>query len=50
MLGLLGPNGAGKPKSGHRHFFFSYYPRHGYEETHRAVQDGFNRVFIRKIV
>jgi ribosomal protein S18 acetylase RimI-like enzyme len=25
-----------------------YYARHGYAETHRAEQDGFNRVFIRK--
>ena len=25
-----------------------YYPRHGYTETHRAEQDGFNRVFFRK--
>jgi hypothetical protein len=24
------------------------YPRHGYAETHRAEQDGFNRVFFRK--
>jgi ribosomal protein S18 acetylase RimI-like enzyme len=24
------------------------YPRHGYAETHRAEQDGFNRVFLRK--
>src|ERR1022692_3437062 len=26
----------------------SYYPRHGYFETHRAEQDGFQRVFFRK--
>lgn len=26
----------------------AYYPRHGYAETHRAEQDGFNRVFFRK--
>ena len=26
----------------------SYYPRHGYVETHRAEQDGFQRVFFRK--
>jgi ribosomal protein S18 acetylase RimI-like enzyme len=26
----------------------AYYPRHGYVETHRAEQDGFNRVFFRK--
>jgi GNAT superfamily N-acetyltransferase len=26
----------------------AYYPRHGYAETHRAVQDGFRRVFFRK--
>jgi GNAT superfamily N-acetyltransferase len=24
----------------------SYYPRHGYVETHRAEQDGFRRVFF----
>ena len=28
----------------------SYYPRHGYTETHRAQQDGFHRVFFRKPV
>jgi ribosomal protein S18 acetylase RimI-like enzyme len=28
----------------------SYYPRHGYTETHRAEQDGFRRVFFRKPV
>jgi GNAT superfamily N-acetyltransferase len=28
----------------------AYYPRHGYAETHRAAQDGFSRVFFRKIV
>jgi ribosomal protein S18 acetylase RimI-like enzyme len=28
----------------------AYYPRHGYAETHRAEQDGFNRVFFRKPV
>jgi predicted N-acetyltransferase YhbS len=26
----------------------SYYPRHGYAETHRAEQDGFRRVYFRK--
>jgi GNAT superfamily N-acetyltransferase len=26
----------------------SYYPRHGYTETHRAEQDGFHRVYFRK--
>ncbi len=26
----------------------AYYPRRGYAETHRADQDGFNRVFFRK--
>jgi GNAT superfamily N-acetyltransferase len=26
----------------------SYYPRHGYVETHRAEQDGFRRVYFRK--
>ena len=25
-----------------------YYPRHGYVETHRANDDGFDRVFFRK--
>jgi GNAT superfamily N-acetyltransferase len=28
----------------------AYYPRHGYTETHRAAQDGFSRVFFRKVV
>jgi GNAT superfamily N-acetyltransferase len=28
----------------------AYYPRHGYAETHRAEQDGFNRVFFRKLI
>jgi ribosomal protein S18 acetylase RimI-like enzyme len=27
-----------------------YYARHGYAETHRAEQDGFNRVFFRRLV
>jgi GNAT superfamily N-acetyltransferase len=26
----------------------AYYPRHGYVETHRAEQDGFQRVFFTK--
>jgi hypothetical protein len=26
------------------------YPRRGYTQTHRAVEDGFNRVFFRKLV
>lgn len=26
----------------------AYYPRHGYDETHRAEQDGFQRVFFVK--
>lgn len=26
----------------------AYYPRHGYAETHRAEQDGFQRIFFRK--
>jgi GNAT superfamily N-acetyltransferase len=26
----------------------TYYPRHGYAETHRAEHDGFRRVFFRK--
>jgi len=26
----------------------AYYPRHGYVETHRALQDGFRRVFFIK--
>jgi hypothetical protein len=28
----------------------AYYPRHGYAETHRAEQDGFSRVFFRKLI
>ena len=28
----------------------TYYPRYGYTETHRAQQDGFQRVFFRKPV
>jgi GNAT superfamily N-acetyltransferase len=28
----------------------TYYPQHGYTETHRAHQDGFHRVFYRKRV
>jgi GNAT superfamily N-acetyltransferase len=28
----------------------AYYPRRGYVETHRAEQDGFRRVFFRKLV
>jgi GNAT superfamily N-acetyltransferase len=28
----------------------AYYPRHGYDETHRARHDGFSRVFFRKRV
>lgn len=28
----------------------AYYPRRGYVETHRAVHDGFRRVFFRKAV
>ncbi len=28
----------------------SYYPRRGYRETHRAVQDGYHRVFFSKVV
>jgi ribosomal protein S18 acetylase RimI-like enzyme len=28
----------------------AYYPRHGYIETHRVEQDGFQRVFFRKRV
>jgi ribosomal protein S18 acetylase RimI-like enzyme len=27
-----------------------YYPRRGYRRTHRLEQDGFNRVFFRKLV
>ncbi len=26
----------------------AYYPRHGYVQTHRAVQDGYSRVFFAK--
>lgn len=28
----------------------AYYPRHGYRETHRATQDGYERVFFTKPV
>jgi len=28
----------------------TYYPRHGYRETHRATQDGYRRVFFTKAV
>jgi len=28
----------------------TYYPRHGYHETHRATQDGYQRVFFTKAV
>jgi hypothetical protein len=28
----------------------SFYPRHGYRETGRAVQDGFRRVYFSKTV
>lgn len=28
----------------------SFYPRHGYRETHRAVDDGFRRVYFSKAV
>ena len=28
----------------------AYYVRHGYAETHRAEQDGFRRVFFRKLI
>jgi ribosomal protein S18 acetylase RimI-like enzyme len=28
----------------------AYYPRHGYTETHRMQQDGFQRVFFRKLL
>ena len=28
----------------------SFYPRHGYHETGRAVQEGFRRVFFSKTV
>lgn len=27
-----------------------YYPRRGYRETHRSVQDGYSRVFFAKVV
>lgn len=27
-----------------------YYPRHGYRETHRAVEHGFRRVYFSKVV
>jgi ribosomal protein S18 acetylase RimI-like enzyme len=28
----------------------AYYPRRGYTETHRAEQDGYHRVFFRKLL
>jgi GNAT superfamily N-acetyltransferase len=28
----------------------AYYPRHGYRETHRATQDGYERVFFSKTI
>jgi ribosomal protein S18 acetylase RimI-like enzyme len=28
----------------------TFYPRHGYRETHRAVEDGFRRVYFSKAV
>ncbi len=28
----------------------TYYPHHGYAETHRAVEDGYRRVFFSKLV
>jgi GNAT superfamily N-acetyltransferase len=28
----------------------AYYPRRGYVESHRAEQDGFRRIFFRKLV
>ena len=28
----------------------SFYPRHGYRETHRAVSEGFRRVYFSKTV
>lgn len=28
----------------------AYYPRHGYHETHRATQDGYQRVFTNPLV
>ncbi len=28
----------------------TFYPRHGYAETHRARQDGFDRVFFSKVL
>jgi ribosomal protein S18 acetylase RimI-like enzyme len=28
----------------------AYYPRHGYVETHRAEDEGFRRVFFRKVL
>ena len=28
----------------------AYYPRRGYEQTHRQEQDGFRRVFFRKLI
>jgi len=28
----------------------TYYPRHGYRETHRSTQDGYHRVFFTKVI
>ncbi len=28
----------------------TYYPRHGFTETHRAIQDGYRRVFFRRFL
>ncbi len=28
----------------------TYYPRHGYRETHRSTQDGYHRVFFTKAI
>lgn len=28
----------------------AYYPRHGYRETHRGTEDGFERVYFTKIL
>jgi N-acetylglutamate synthase-like GNAT family acetyltransferase len=28
----------------------TYYPRHGYQETHRSTQNGFRRVFFTKVL
>lgn len=28
----------------------AYYPRHGYRETHRGIEDGYRRVYFTKVI